>query len=113
MEENLEVYGDPDKLARVFDNILRNAIAYCYENTKIEIQARMKNNKIEITFTNSGDRIPGDMLQTILKNFTGWIIPGRPEPEEQDLVLRLQKRLWNYMMDRSWRKVTIYIRNLL
>ena len=55
VEENLEVYGDPDKLARVFDNILRNAIAYCYENTKIEIQARMKNNKIEITFTNSGD----------------------------------------------------------
>ena len=41
VEENLEVYGDPDKLARVFDNILRNAIAYCYENTKIEIQARM------------------------------------------------------------------------
>ena len=45
VEENLEVYGDPDKLARVFDNILRNAIAYCYEDTKIEIQARMKNNK--------------------------------------------------------------------
>ena len=61
--------GDPDKLARVFDNILRNAIAYCYENTKIEIQARMKNNKIEITFTNSGDRIPGDMLQTIFEKF--------------------------------------------
>ena len=29
VEENLVVYGDPDKLARVFDNILRNAIAYC------------------------------------------------------------------------------------
>ena len=28
VEENLEVTGDPDKLARVFDNILRNAIAY-------------------------------------------------------------------------------------
>ena len=69
VEENLEVYGDPDKLARVFDNILRNAIAYCYENTKIEIQARMKNNKIDITFTNSGDRIPGDMLQTIFEKF--------------------------------------------
>ena len=69
VEENLEVYGDPDKLARVFDNILRNAIAYCYENTQIEIQARMKNNKIEITFTNSGDRIPGDMLQTIFEKF--------------------------------------------
>ena len=53
----------------LYDNILRNAIAYCYENTKIEIQARMKNNKIEITFTNSGDRIPGDMLQTIFEKF--------------------------------------------
>ena len=26
VEENLMIYGDPDKLARVFDNILRNAI---------------------------------------------------------------------------------------
>lgn len=69
VEENLEVHGDPDKLARVFDNILRNAIAYCYEETKIEIQAKKKKNDIEITFTNSGDRIPGDMLQTIFEKF--------------------------------------------
>lgn len=69
VEENLEVHGDPDKLARVFDNILRNAIAYCYEDTKIAIQAKKKKNDIEITFTNSGDRIPGDMLQTIFEKF--------------------------------------------
>ena len=41
VEENLVVYGDPDKLARVFDNILRNAIAYCYDNTRIQIEAQM------------------------------------------------------------------------
>lgn len=69
VEENLMVYGDPDKLARVFDNILRNAIAYCYAGTKIEIRALMKNGKVEITFTNEGDRIPGDMLQTIFEKF--------------------------------------------
>ena len=69
VEENLVVYGDPDKLARVFDNILRNAIAYCYESTKIEIAAQMKKNDIEIVFTNRGDRIPGDMLQTIFEKF--------------------------------------------
>lgn len=69
VEENLEVHGDPDKLARVFDNILRNAIAYCYEETKIEIQAKKKKNDIEITFINSGNRIPGDMLQTIFEKF--------------------------------------------
>ena len=52
VEENLLVYADPDKLARVFDNILRNAIAYCYPGTK-----------------NQGDRIPGAMLQTIFEKF--------------------------------------------
>lgn len=69
VEENLMVYGDPDKLARVFDNILRNAITYCYENTKIEIEAQEKGGSIEIIFTNQGDRIPGDMLQTIFEKF--------------------------------------------
>ncbi len=69
VEENLEIYGDPDKLARVFDNILRNAIAYCYENTKILISARMKGREIEIVFTNEGNRIPGDKLQTIFEKF--------------------------------------------
>lgn len=69
VEENLEVYGDPDKLARVFDNILRNAIAYCYANTKILIGAKQKGKDIEITFTNEGDKIPGTMLQTIFEKF--------------------------------------------
>jgi len=67
--ENLEVYGDPDKLARVFDNLLRNAVAYCYENSKIEIHAQMKRGDIEIIFTNEGNKIPGDMLQTIFEKF--------------------------------------------
>ena len=65
-----ELYGVlQDKLARVFDNILRNAIAYCYADTEIRIEAKMKDGDIEITFTNAGDKIPGDMLQTIFEKF--------------------------------------------
>ncbi len=69
VEENLTVYGDPDKLARVFDNILRNAISYCYPDTAIEIAAKAKEDQIEIEFTNQGDKIPGVMLQTIFEKF--------------------------------------------
>ncbi len=69
VEENLMVYGDPDKLARVFDNILRNAIAYCYDGTKITIHAGRKKGDVEIIFTNQGDKIPGDMLQMIFEKF--------------------------------------------
>ena len=67
--EDLVVVGDPDKLARVFDNILRNAIAYCYENTTIKIIARKKKNDVEIIFENEGKKIPGTKLQTIFEKF--------------------------------------------
>lgn len=68
-DENLEVEGDPDKLARVFDNILRNAVAYCYENTTIRIDAHMKRGDVEIVFQNQGNKIPGASLQTIFEKF--------------------------------------------
>ena len=68
-EEDLEIKGDPDKLARVFDNILRNAVAYCYANTKICIEAYRKNDNIEIVFSNEGKKIPGAKLQTIFEKF--------------------------------------------
>lgn len=68
-QDNLEVNGDPDKLARVFDNILRNAIAYCYKGTKIRIEAHEKRGDIEIIFSNQGDKIPGSKLQTIFERF--------------------------------------------
>ncbi len=69
VEENLEIYGDPDKLARVFDNILRNAMAHSEENTVIQISARRRKDDVEIVFTDHGDKIPGDMLQTIFEKF--------------------------------------------
>lgn len=68
-EEDLEVNGDPDKLARVFDNILRNAVAYCYPNSTIRIEAYHKNENIEIIFSNEGKKIPGAKLQTIFEKF--------------------------------------------
>lgn len=68
-DENLEVSADPDKLARVFDNLLRNAIAYCYPDTQIEIEAHKVRGNVEITFSNRGDKIPGVKLQTIFEKF--------------------------------------------
>ena len=68
-EDGLVVYGDPDKLARVFDNILRNAIAYCYAGTTIQISACRKNKDVEIIFSNRGKKIPGTKLQTIFEKF--------------------------------------------
>lgn len=69
VDEILLVDGDADKLARVFDNILRNAISYCYENTAIEIHATETVDHIKIIFANEGKRIPEDQLVTIFEKF--------------------------------------------
>ena len=68
-EENLVVEGDPDKLARVFDNLLRNAISYCYSDTLIEILAKEVNGNVEITFANRGDQIPSEKLERLFEKF--------------------------------------------
>ena len=61
--------GDGDKLARAFDNLLKNAINYSYENTTIEIQLEEKEGKISIVFKNKGDKIPQYKLDKLFEKF--------------------------------------------
>lgn len=68
-QEKLMFRGDPDKLARVFENLLRNAAAYGREGTQILIQARGGNGRITIVFTNEGPQIPQKKLEMIFEKF--------------------------------------------
>lgn len=67
--DGLTLLGDADKLARVFNNILKNAIAYSYENSTIDISAKQQDKNIVITFTNHGNQIPQAKLETIFEKF--------------------------------------------
>ncbi|POP33834.1 GHKL domain-containing protein [Lactonifactor longoviformis] len=67
--EELWIWADGEKLARVFNNILKNAIAYSYEDTVIEIRACRTEDKVKITFSNLGDPIPPNQLETIFEKF--------------------------------------------
>ncbi|MCM1252996.1 MAG: HAMP domain-containing histidine kinase [Clostridium sp.] len=69
VDENLTVYGDPDKLARVFNNILKNAVAYSYPHTEIVISAFEKENSMQISFSNKGKTIPKEKLLSIFDKF--------------------------------------------
>ncbi len=68
-QENLMVHGDADKLARVFDNILRNAVSYCEANSTIHIQAGRTKEGICIVFSNRGQQIPAEKLDIIFEKF--------------------------------------------
>ena len=68
-EENLLVMADPEKLARVFNNILKNAAAYSYPNTEISIAAHKQNTNIVITIQNHGKTISQEQLKDIFEKF--------------------------------------------
>ena len=67
--EKVMYVGDGDKLARAFDNLLKNAINYSYENTTIEIQLEQQEGKISIVFRNKGDKIPQYKLDKLFEKF--------------------------------------------
>ena len=67
--DGLTLWGDADKLARVFNNILKNAIAYSYENSVIDISGRQQDKNIVITFANQGNPIPQGKLDSIFEKF--------------------------------------------
>ena len=63
-EDNLSVNADPEKLARVFSNLLRNAASYSYPQTEITISAKRLEHDIQITFENRGKTIPQEHGKT-------------------------------------------------
>lgn len=69
VEDDLSVYGDSVKLARVFNNILKNAISYSYPNTPIKVYAGKRENDIFICFINQGKTIPQEKLNAIFEKF--------------------------------------------
>ena len=68
-DEDLPVTADSAKLARVFNNILKNAVAYSYDNTEIEIHAAKCDNAILVSISNFGKTIPKQKLDMIFEKF--------------------------------------------
>lgn len=68
-EDKVNIIGDSDKLSRVFDNLMRNASNYCYEDTNIEINVFKKDENAVVTFINQGDKIEKEKLDMIFEKF--------------------------------------------
>ncbi len=66
--EDMIIYGDSDKLARVFNNVLKNAIAYSTSDSTIEISVEIRGSEAVIRFENEGV-IRQDKLKSIFEKF--------------------------------------------
>ena len=71
IKPNVEILCDPDKLARVFDNLLRNAVNYSYAGTTIYLSMDYESIKdeVKICVENHGKTISPDKLDRIFDQF--------------------------------------------
>ncbi|CUH92092.1 hypothetical protein SD1D_0540 [Herbinix luporum] len=69
VSDNLMIKCDANKMQRVFDNIIRNAINYSFPQTTIEISVEEYSRDIKIRFTNHGNTIPAEKLERIFEQF--------------------------------------------
>lgn len=67
--EELNITCDTDKMQRVFDNLLRNALLYGYEGSIVEIRAWSSGDCLYIQIENHGATIPEEKLERIFQQF--------------------------------------------
>ena len=68
-DEKTILYADPNKLSRVFNNLIKNAVNYSKENTDIDISILNKENQATVKITNKGKQIPKEKLDKIFEKF--------------------------------------------
>lgn len=75
IEKDVDILCDPDKLERVFDNLIRNAVNYGYENSVVTLTmkrsaaAQGSDESAAVTVQNKGRTIPPEKLSRIFEQF--------------------------------------------
>ncbi|HEX3018041.1 MAG TPA: HAMP domain-containing sensor histidine kinase [Caproicibacter sp.] len=67
--ENIEIWCDPDKLERAVDNLIRNAVNYCFEKSAILFSLAKTENGVKICVENKGHTISPEKLALIFEQF--------------------------------------------
>ena len=68
-EENIILMADPDKLSRVFNNLIKNAINYSKEESQIIINVKKEESNVLVEIKNVGRQISKEKLDKIFEKF--------------------------------------------
>lgn len=68
-EENIYVQGDGQLLARVFDNLISNALKYGYHNTDLKIEVSGDEKYATVKIINHGDTIAPEDIPLLFNKF--------------------------------------------
>ena len=69
LAHDVAISCDSDKIQRVFDNLMRNAVYYSYPGTCIRVTLEDEPASVVVTVENQGKTIPPDKLEQIFEQF--------------------------------------------
>jgi signal transduction histidine kinase len=69
LDEPIELFGDKEKLKRIFINLLDNAIKYSFEKSVVGVEVLKVDNNVEIKIKNNGHGIPENEIPKIFQRF--------------------------------------------
>ena len=72
------ITADGNLLARLFDNLINNAIKYGADGKRVLVQIHAEEEVVTVSVTNYGYVIPADELPLYLINSTAWNSRDRP-----------------------------------
>lgn len=66
---DVEILCDVDKIERVIDNLIRNAVSYSYPDSEICISMQNAGTDVQMVFQNHGRTIPPEQLNRVFEQF--------------------------------------------
>lgn len=68
-DSDIFIKCDVDKMQRVFDNLIRNALFYSFSGSEVRVALSQTEDDTEISFINKGDTIPPEKLDLLFEQF--------------------------------------------
>ncbi|WP_063856749.1 vancomycin resistance histidine kinase VanS-N [Enterococcus faecium] len=69
IDKGIKAEVDPNKMGRVFDNLIRNAINYSFSNSTIHLSLEKNGQNLELKITNETHTLPEEKLTQIFEPF--------------------------------------------
>lgn len=89
----LVVEGDPDRLVQVVVNLLNNAAKYTPPGGEVSIEARRRDDRVEVAVRDTGVGIPEDMLTRVFDMYTRVDADRTSSPDGLGIGLALVKEI--------------------
>lgn len=69
LPDSVMVFGDPDRLMQLFNNLLENSLRYTDSGGSLHISAEQRDNMLLLTFADSAPGVRDEQLQKLFERF--------------------------------------------